>query len=243
MDEYLYDTIYDEVKSTSFIKVDDETFDQRFDAKINSIYYNNNSYVCFNELYIKRIREKYNAKMKVGDILELYPDVWNINKCPLRYIKSWGKLQFENTSYFNTIVCNTFDAPIYIHFDSFKPSKIINKEDIETDIHSTYIHYSFHNVKEKHIFIGYDMMDYENFIELFEKALDTLLEMVFDNDSVLLTMKMEDKKIVMHEIEEYFIYSGYGDDIIKTPKPKKEIQIGYENDKKEIQIVYKNVDD
>ena len=206
------------------IKVDDETFDEVFDAKINSI-----SNIELNHLYINRFKAKYSAKMKVGDVLEItFQECWR-KQSPLEYIKSWGKLQFENTSYFNTIVCNTFDVPIYIHLGSFKPSRIINQEDIETDISSSSVHYSFHNVKEKHVFIKYNMFAYDEFIELFEKTLDTLLKMVFDNDSVLLTMKMEDKKIVMHEIGDYFITTAYNN-AIKTPKPKKEIQIGSENE-------------
>ena len=211
------------LNSCCFIKVNDETFDEEFDAKINSI-------IELNHLYINRIREKYNAKMKVGDILEIYIDYWRRNKSPLEYIKSWGKLQFENTCYFNTIVCNTFDVPIYIHLGSFKPSKIINQEDIEKNMSSSYVRYSFHNVKEKHVFLDYNMLDYENFIELFEKALDTLLEMVIDNDSVLLTMNMKHKKIVMLEIEEYFITTSAYNTMIKTPKYKKEIQIELENE-------------
>ena len=223
-----------------FIKVDDETFDELFDDEITNIY-DNDSNIELNHLYINRIKEKYNAKMKVGDVLEICFKECKKKASPLEYIKNWGKLQFENTCYFNTIVCNTFDVPIYIHLGSFDPSKIINQEDIETNIGPPFVHYSFHNVKEKHVFIDYSMIFYEDWIELFEKALNTLLEMVIDNDSVLLTMKMEDKKIVMHEIEEYFITCVFHT-VVKSPKYKKEIQIVYENDKKEIQIVYKNED-
>ena len=207
-----------------FMKVDDETFDKVFDAKINSIY-DNDSNIELNHLYINRIKEKYNAKMKVGDILEICFEERKKKSSPLEYIKSWGKLHFENTCYFHTIVCNTFDAPIYIHLGPFKPSKIINQEDIniKTDIGYSSVHYYFHNVKEKHVFLNYNMMDYENFIELFEKALDTLLEMVIDNDSVLLTMEGYNR-IVMREIEEYVISSAH-DSVNKSPKYKKQIQI------------------
>ena len=218
------------------IKVDDETFDEVFDAKINSI-----SNIELNHLYINRFKAKYSAKMKVGDVLEItFQECWR-KQSPLEYIKSWGKLQFENTSYFNTIVCNTFDVPIYIHLGSFKPSKIINQEDIETDISSSNVHYSFHNVKEKHVFISnycifsyeyfidHDMIGYEDFIDLFEKALDTLLEMVIVNDSVLLAMDVKYERIVMREIEEYNITTAYNN-AIKSPKYKKEIQIELENE-------------
>ena len=210
-----------------FIKVDDETFYEVFDAKINSIY-NNDSNIELNHLYINRIKEKYNAKMKVGDILEICFKECNRNKCPLEYIKSWGKLQFENTCYFNTIVCNTFDVPIYIHLGRFDPSKIINQKDIKKHISSREVHYSFHNVKEKHVFIDYSMRGYEDFIELFEKALNTLLEMVIHNDSVLLTMEKY-KRIVMHEIEEYSITSVFAT-LTLLPTIKNEIQIGLENE-------------
>ena len=211
-----------------FIKVDDETFDELFDDEITNIY-DNDSNIELNHLYINRIKEKYNAKMKVGDVLEICFKECKKKASPLEYIKNWGKLHFENTSYFHTIVCNTFDVPIYIHLGQFKPSKIINEEDIETDIGSSYVRYSFHNVKEKHVFLDYNMLDYENFIELFEKALDTLLEMVIVNDSVLLAMDVKYERIVMREIEEYNITTAYNN-AIKSPKYKKEIQIELENE-------------
>ena len=71
-------------KGFCIIEGNDVTFDEVFDAKINSI-----SNIELNHLYINRVKAKYNAKMKVGDVLEItFQECWR-NQSPLEYIKSW----------------------------------------------------------------------------------------------------------------------------------------------------------
>ena len=167
-------------------KVNDESFKESFDQQIK--FYEKLFETEFDPNYLNLVKETFCSQMNAGDCLQLEI---RSRFSTIYYIKSLGSILFKETEDFNTLVCDLYDEPIYIHDGPFDKSKIYDQESIISHPRNNrgIYEYIFTNVQEKHIFFDFWVSNPEDSYDLLDEMLKALLEKVFNQHKMLTIVK------------------------------------------------------